>query len=96
MYMASLLLALSPFIVSAVTGWLKSLPPFTSLMDAARTPAVRVLAAVLAVVYVLLGAWMTGNVDGAVLSTSLTGLEAALLAWLGSLGLFHAFFQKKA
>jgi hypothetical protein len=45
-------------------------------------------------VYVLLGAWMTGNVDGSVISVSLSGFGVALVAWLGSMGLFHAFFAR--
>jgi hypothetical protein len=92
--MESLLLMLSPFVVTALTGLIKSLPAFSNLADQARTPAVRVVAAGVTLLYVALGAWITGNVDSAALSTGVGGMETAVVVWVGSLGVFHAFFQK--
>lgn len=92
--MLALILAFSPFVVSGATGLLKMLPPFTKLSDAARTPGVRVLAAVLAFIYVLFSAYITGSLNADALTLSVQTLALSLMAWLGSLGVFHAFFQK--
>lgn len=92
--MSALIIALSPAIVSALTGWIKGWTPFSSLTSAARTPVVRVLAALVALVYVILGMYVTGSIMPDVLGNALNVFIFALLAWLGSLGIFHAFFQK--
>jgi hypothetical protein len=87
--------AASPFIISALTGWIKGWTPFANLSDTARPAIIRVLAAVISFGYVLFGFWITGNVDSNVLGVSLQALILAVVPWLGSLGVFHAFFQKK-
>lgn len=92
--MLALILAFSPFVVAALTGLVKMLPLFASLSDAARKPGVRVLAAALSLLYVLFSAWITGSLNGDILYVSVQTLAVALMAWLGSLGVFHAFFQK--
>ena len=93
--MIQIFYALAPFITSAITGWVKGLPAFSSLSDEARTPAVRVLAAVVSLVYAFVTLWVTGHIDeGAVVVASNVLLEA-LLGWLGSIGLFHVAFAKK-
>lgn len=93
----TLLIALagSPFVVSALTGWIKGWTPFASLTDAARPTIVRALAAVLAFVYVVASMWFTGNVSPDVLNTAITALCLGVAPWLGSIGVFHAFFQQK-
>lgn len=40
--------------------------------------------------------YMTGNVDPNTLSTALQAFALAVVPWLGSMGVFHAFFQSKA
>lgn len=85
----------SPFVISALTGWIKGWTPFANLSDAARPAVVRALAALVSFAYVVVGMWITGNVDANALSTALTALVLAIVPWLGSLGVFHAFFQKK-
>lgn len=91
---STLVIAASPFITSTLTGLMKRIPAFTSLSDQARTPLVRLLAAFVAVVYVMLGMYVTGSITPDVLSNVVNAFVLALLAWLGSLGIFHAFFQK--
>lgn len=86
----------SPFVISALTGWVKSWTPFASLSDGARTAGVRALAAAISFVYVVVGMWITGNVDTNIIQTGLEGLALAFVPFLSSLGLFHAFFQKQA
>jgi hypothetical protein len=92
--MSALIIAFSPFITSALTGWLKGLPAFTTLTDNARPTVVRLLAAAVALAYVLAGMYVTGSITPDVLSNALNAFIFALLAWLGSLGIFHTFFQK--
>lgn len=92
--MTALIIGLSPFVVSALTGLFKQLKTFTYLSDAARTPAVRLLAAAISLVYVFLGFWVSGVLDPSALGVAVQTLLFALLAWLGSLGVFHAWFQK--
>lgn len=87
--------AASPFVISALTGWIKSWTPFTALSDVARTPAVRALAAFISFLYVIATMWVTGTVDSNILGMALQGLLLAIVPWLGSLGVFHAFFQPK-
>lgn len=93
--METLIVALSPFITNALTGWMKSWSPFSGLTDEARKPVVRFLAAVLSLAYVMGGAWVTGNVEGSMLSVSFQGVVVAFVAWLGSIGSYSAFFHKK-
>lgn len=92
--MVGFIIAASPFITSALTGLIKKLPLFSSLSDSARTPLVRALAALIAVVYILVGFWMTGQLDQNLFGAAVQTFVFALLAWLSSLGIFHAFFQK--
>lgn len=92
--MSALIVALSPFITSALTGWIKGWAPFATLTDAARTPVIRFLAAFIALVYVVAGMWVTGSFSADALTNAVNAVIFALLAFLGSLGVFHAFFQK--
>lgn len=91
--MSALIISLSPFITSALTGWLKGLPPFAGLSDNARPTVIRLLAALVSLVYVVAGMYITGNMSADVLANALNAFIFAMLAWLGSLGIFHAFFQ---
>lgn len=92
--MSALIIALSPAITSALVGWIKTWRPFTSLTDNARTPVIRLLGAFVALVYIVLGMWVTGSITPDLLADAINTLIFAGLAWLGSLGIFHAFFQK--
>lgn len=89
-----LALAASPFVISAITGLIKMFPPITALADVARTPIVRALAALISFAYVIATMYITGTVDSSLLSTALTALLVGIAPWLGSMGVFHAFFQK--
>lgn len=91
--MNQIVLLFAPAVVSFLTQWIKKLPLFTNLSDPAQTPAIRILAAVIAVAYVVLGAWMTGIVDSGILSMAVQTLGYSVVAWLGSLGIFHAFVK---
>lgn len=92
--MIALLLAFSPFITSALTGLVKGLPPFASLSYSSRPTIVRLIAALIAVGYMLLSFYVTGNLDSTAFGIAVQTALFALLTWLGSLGVFHAFFQK--
>lgn len=92
--MTALVIALSPFLSSAITGFLKMLPPFASLSQEARTPIIRVLGAIVSLVYVVVGMWITGGYSQDTITNEINTLVFALMSWLGSLGVFHAFFQK--
>lgn len=92
--MSALIIALSPAITSALTGWIKTWRPFAALTDQARTPVIRLLGAFIALVYVVLGMWVTGSITPDAAADAVNAVIFALLAWLGSLGIFHAFFQK--
>ncbi len=91
----TILITLSPLITSALTGWVKGLPMFSNLSDAARTPVIRLLAAGISLAQALLTLWITGNADAGALDVAVNAFVLSLLSWLGSLGIFHAFFQKK-
>lgn len=84
---------IAPVIVTFLTQWIKKLPLFTNLSDSAQTPAIRTLAAVIAIVYVIFGAWVSGNIDSNVLLLAVQTLGYSGVAWLGSLGVFHAFVK---
>lgn len=92
--MSALIILLSPAITSALTGLIKLLPPFAKLTDQARTPIIRVLGAFIALAYVVAGMYITGSVSPDALANAVNAVIFAALAWLGSLGIFHAFFQK--
>lgn len=92
--MLTFILAISPFIVSALTGWIKTFPSFTNLSDSSRVPAVRALAAFISLAYTVIGFWINGGVDSSALMTVFAAFGYALVSWLGSLGVFHAFFAK--
>lgn len=85
------IILLTPFVISALTGIAKKLPPVQALTDSAQTPVVRTIAAVIAVLYVVLSFWFTGSFDGATFGTAITILGASFLAWLTSLGFVHGF-----
>jgi len=83
-----------PTIVTAITGFMKTLPSFTSLSDSSRTPAVRLLAAVIALVAVLIGEWVTGFFDASAITVVVQTVFLTAATWVGSLGIFHGLFQK--
>lgn len=85
-----------PAIVSALTGWLKSLPTFASLSSADRPAYVRFLAACLALIVVILGQWITGTFDVNIIASVLQTVALTFATWFGSLGIFHGVFQKTA
>lgn len=93
--MNSILLALSPFITSALTGALKNVGPFANLSDNARPAVIRLLAAVIALAYAIAGVWISGAAGQDSLGVAVTAFIDALVVWLGSLGVFHAWFAKK-
>lgn len=92
--MGSLILAIAPFITSALTGLFKKLPLFANL-GASHVAAVRLLAAVIALVYTFFGFWISGTLNGDMLNVAINAVLVSIVPWLGSLGIFHAFFQKK-
>lgn len=89
--MDSIIILITPFVISAVTGLVKMLPPVQSLSDMAQTPAIRAIAAILSLLYVVLTFWFTGSFDNATFGTALVVLGATFMAWLSSLGFVHAF-----
>lgn len=84
-----------PTIVTGLTGALKSLPTYAYLSDAERGPAVRMLAAGISLICVLITQWVTGSFDGNVLSSSVQVLILTGSTWFASLGIFHGLFQKR-
>lgn len=93
--LVSLVLLFSPAITSALTGLFKMLPAFSNLSDSSRTTRVRLLGAVIALVYMFAGFWVSGTLDPTALGAAVQTVLFALLAWLGSLGIFHAWFADK-
>lgn len=94
--MITFILALSPLATSLLTGLMKKLPAFTSLTGSARTAGVRALAALIAVAYIVLGFYVTGNLDSTAFGAAVQTFLFAFFAWIGSLGVFHAFVQQPA
>lgn len=91
---ASLIAVIAPALVTAFTGLFKSLPNFSTMSDATRTPAVRLIAAVLALLAVLLGEWVAGAFDSNILTVATQTVLMAFATWAASLGIFHGVFQK--
>lgn len=92
---ATLILTLTPFLLNAVTGLIKTLPTFETLKYGTRRPILRLLAAGVSLVYVSLGLWLApGSVSPDALTTVFTTVGLAFLAWLSSLGSYAAFFSK--
>lgn len=89
--MDSFIIVLTPFIISAVTGAIKMLPPIQSLTDSAQTPVIRAIAALVSILYVVLTFWLTGSFDSTTFSTALVVVGASFMAWLSSLGFVHGF-----
>lgn len=94
-YLIPLLAVLVPSLVSALTGWLKSLPTFAEMSSSDRPFYVRLLAAGLAFVLVILTQWTTGTFDANIIATALQTVALTAGAWVASLGIFHGIFQKK-
>lgn len=87
----ALVLALSPVLVSKITGLLKALPRFAEAKES-RKPLVRSLVAVVSVVYVVLTAWVTGaEIDATQLNELVMTAVTAFIMWLSTLGWYHAF-----
>ena len=90
----ALILASTPFIVNAMTGLIKMLPTFAD-MRASRKPVIRVVAAVVSLAYVSFGLWLEpGSVSSDMITTAVSTLGLAFVAWLSSLGSYAAFFSK--
>jgi hypothetical protein len=90
----SVILVLVPSITTALTGLFKQLPTFESLSDSARTPAVRALAAFIALVIVLFSEWMSGSFDAGIISATVQTFFLTFGTWVASLGIFHGVFEK--
>lgn len=82
--------AVVPAFVTFLTNLLKKLPTYTSLSDAARTPAVRFLAALISLVVVLITEWMAGAFDSGIISVSIQTVFFAFATWVASMGIFHS------
>lgn len=92
--LTTLFLAISPFVVNAITGIVKNLPSFEEVR-LSRKPAVRMLAGFVSLVYVAVALWLAPDtVSDSMLSTALTTFGVAFVTWLSSLGSYHAFFDK--
>jgi predicted membrane protein len=89
-----ILAAVLPFVVSAIVGYLKQAPSFDMITEDRRF-AVRAFAALIALVSAVLGMWITGNFDEGIITNLVNILATTFVAWAGSLGIFHGFFQKK-
>lgn len=93
--LTSLLTLGTPFIISGLIQLIKKLPAFDSLSDAARTPAIRLLGALVSLAYVVFTLWVSpASLDANALGASVQLAGLTFFAWLTSLGLFHGF--KKA
>lgn len=91
----AIILAVSPFIVNAVTNLLKSLPAFDTLRSV-RNFRIRALAGAISLVYVILGMWIAPDTitDGA-LDTAVTTFLVSFVTWISSLGSYQAFFSRE-
>lgn len=86
----SLIAVIVPSIVSILTGLLKRLPRYAQLSDSARTPAIRFLAAIIALAAVLIGEYMAGSFDTNILYASIQTVLLTAVTWFASLGIFHS------
>lgn len=87
-------LVLIPGIVTAITGAVKMMPTFAYVSDSSRKPLVRLIAALISFVVVLLSQWTTGGFNTDVISASLQTLIFTAGTWFASLGIFHGVFQR--
>jgi hypothetical protein len=91
----TILLAITPFVINAVTSLIKKLPTFESLR-VSRKPAIRLLAGVISLIYVGVGMWINPElVSEDMLTTSVQALGLAFVAWMSSLGSYQAFIKKE-
>ena len=91
-----ILVALTPFIVNFVTNLIKKLPTFAELR-VSRRPVIRLLAGIVSFLVVTLGMWVNpGSVSEDVLATVSINVILSFGAWIGSIGTYHAFFEKKS
>lgn len=92
--LTAIIFGITPFLVNAITGIIKSLPTFSDLI-VSRKPVVRTIAAVVSLVYVSLGLWLEpGSVSDDAITTATGTVGLAFVTWLSSLGSYHAFFDK--
>lgn len=86
--MESLLIALSPFVVSLITHLAKGLPTINSLSDGYHKAALRMIAGAFSFAGIVATAWLSGQeVD----VMSVQTFANALLAFIGSQGVFFLF-----
>lgn len=92
--LTAIILAVTPFLVNAITGFVKMLPTFADLRGS-RKPVIRAIAAFVSLAYVALGLWLEpGSVSDDMLTTAIGTAGLAFITWLSSLGSYHAFFDK--
>lgn len=86
----SLIAVIAPSIVTALTGFFKNLPAYTSLSDSSRTPAVRFLAAVLSFFAVILSEWVAGSFQTNIILVAVQTVLLTAVTWFASLGIWHS------
>jgi len=90
----AVIMTLSPFIVNVVTQLLKRLPTFDSIRNS-RNLAIRALAGLVSVVYVVFTMWVDPNsISDDVLANTFVTAGLAFVTWLASLGSYHAFLKE--
>lgn len=89
-----MVVAISPAIISALTGAIKQFPTFSEAR-ASRRPLIRALAAFVSLMYIMIGYWLYGgDVDGMQVTELLGTIAASFVAWLASLGFYHGVVKK--
>lgn len=86
----SLIAVVAPVVTSSLTNLFKKLPTFASLSDASRTPGIRLLAALISLIAVLLAEWMAGSFDANILVVAIQTVLLTAATWFASLGIFHS------
>jgi len=81
--MSSLLLALSPFVVTGLTSLLKRIPQVSNLSETKRVAAIRFIVAILSLVSASLVFMLGGDPVG---STSVEEASLAFITFLSALG----------
>ena len=90
----AVIMMLSPFIVNVVTQLIKRFPTFESIRSS-RKLAIRALAGLVSVVYVVFAMWVDPNsISDDVLANTFVTAGLAFVTWLSSLGSYHAFLKE--